>query len=251
MIKKIDSGSMGRSRLGWLTSWFHFSFAEYYNPDNIHFGALRVINDDLIQPHTGFDTHPHSDMEIITYVIDGELTHGDSMSNTSTLKRGEVQYMSAGTGVFHSEKNEGGDPLRLLQIWILPDKAGYEPRYGEYRFPWEDRLDRWLPLVCGEAAANENGGAPIRIHQDMNLYAASLSPGSTLEFGVITGRQAYLVLAEGGAVLTQPYSPENETPAELSERGGAEITPGLLRVTASDEGAHVLLFDMPQVFTYA
>ena len=119
MLRKLETSKMGKSDLGWLRSKFHFSFAEYYNPSNMGFGVLRVINDDLIDPHTGFDTHPHKDMEIISYVIEGELTHGDSMGNKSTLKRGQVQYMSAGTGVYHSEHNLAKGISRFLQIWIV------------------------------------------------------------------------------------------------------------------------------------
>ena len=113
MLRKIDHTKMGRSNLGWLQSIFHFSFAEYYNPANINFGALRVINDDLIAPQTGFGTHPHRDMEIISYVVDGELTHADSMGNQNSITRGQVQYMSAGTGVLHSEYNYGENTLSL------------------------------------------------------------------------------------------------------------------------------------------
>jgi len=134
VLRKIDNTKMGSSDLGWLKSKFHFSFAEYYNPSNVNFGVLRVINDDLVKPGTGFDTHPHRDMEIISYIVDGELTHGDSMGNKRTLSRGHVQYMSAGTGVFHSEHNFGEETLRFLQIWIYPDKNGYEPNYGDYKF---------------------------------------------------------------------------------------------------------------------
>ncbi len=135
MLRYIDHKLMGRSQLGWLDSHFHFSFAEYFNPDNMQFGALRVINDDIIKAQTGFGAHPHEDMEIITYVIQGELSHEDSMGNASTLTLGQVQYMSAGTGVIHSEHNwQNEADLRLLQIWILPDDSGYEPNYGDYRF---------------------------------------------------------------------------------------------------------------------
>ena len=121
MIKYIDHEKMGTADHGWLRSRFHFSFAQYYNPENMGFGALRVLNDDLVRPGTGFETHPHRDMEIISYVVQGELTHGDSMGNRQTLKRGQIQYMSAGTGVWHSEHNLGEDTLRFLQIWIYPD----------------------------------------------------------------------------------------------------------------------------------
>ena len=123
MLRKLDHNNMGKSNLGWLRSVFHFSFAEYYNPKNINFGVLRVINDDLVDSQTGFPTHPHQNMEIISYVVNGELTHGDSMGNESTITRGHVQYMSAGTGVYHSEQNFGDETLRLLQIWILPDQS--------------------------------------------------------------------------------------------------------------------------------
>ncbi len=119
MLKKIESKNMGSSNLGWLRSKFHFSFAEYYNPNNINFGVLRVINDDLIEAGTGFDTHPHKDMEIISYVVNGDLTHEDSMGNKNTITRGHVQFMSAGSGVYHSEHNFGKEILRLLQIWIF------------------------------------------------------------------------------------------------------------------------------------
>lgn len=122
MLRKIESKNMGSINMDWLKSIFHFSFAQYYNPDNMNFGVLRVINDDLIKANTGFDTHPHKDMEIISYVVRGQLTHGDSMGNENTLNRGHVQYMSAGTGVYHSEHNLGEKTLRLLQIWILPDR---------------------------------------------------------------------------------------------------------------------------------
>lgn len=197
MTRYIDHEKMGRSRLGWLDSHFHFSFAKYYNPDNMQFGILRVINDDLIEARTGFGTHPHRNMEIITYVVDGELTHADSMENQRKLTRGQVQYMSAGTGITHSEHNRGDELLRLLQIWILPDKNGYAPRYGDVEFPWEDRENKWLHMVAGEGSARND--APIRIHADINLYATSLAGEKTAEFAVGPGRQAYLVLVEGEA----------------------------------------------------
>lgn len=195
MINYIDHKKMGRGIQPWLDSHFHFSFADYYNPDNIQFGVLRVINDDLIKPKTGFDTHPHKDMEILTYVIDGELSHRDSMGHERTLKPGQVQYMSAGTGVLHSEHNLGEETLRLLQVWILPDKMGVEPNYGEVRFTFEDRFNKWLPIAT--SYENENSEAPITIHADINMYATIISNGEPLEFKVDKNRQAYLVLIEG------------------------------------------------------
>lgn len=232
MIRFIDHNNMGRSRLGWLDSHFHFSFAEYYNPANIQFGALRVINDDLIEAHTGFDTHPHRDMEIITYVVDGELTHADSMDNQRTLTRGQVQYMSAGTGITHSEHNRGDALLRLLQIWILPNKKGYTPNYGDVLFPWEDRVGKWLHMVCGDASAPNK--APIQIHADVNIYAASLADGESLDFKVEQGRQAYLVLIEGEAAIAGHT---------LQARDALEIVEQDIAVHAKGQ-AHVLLLEM-------
>jgi redox-sensitive bicupin YhaK (pirin superfamily) len=223
---------MGRGIHAWLDSHFHFSFADYYNPENIHFGALRVINDDLVKPGTGFDVHPHENMEILSYVVDGELTHGDSMGNKETLTRGQVQYMSAGTGVWHSEHNLGTDMLRFLQIWILPDGQGYKPNYGDYRFDWADREGRWLPIATW--AENGNSEAPIKIHQDANVYAAALKEGERLDFPVAAGRQAYMVLIEGEASVGG---------VRLAARDAAEITEEDVTVHASAD-SHLLVIEM-------
>ena len=196
MLRKLDNKNMGRSNLGWLNSIFHFSFAQYYNPDNMNFGVLRVINDDIIEAGTGFDTHPHRNMEIVSYVIDGELTHGDSMGNKRTLYRGQVQYMSAGTGVLHSEYNYGDKPGRFLQIWVLPNKNGYEPNYGDYLFDWEERKNKWLHFVSSKA-----GSAPIKVNQDVNFYALELDADKEISFPVKEGRQSYLVQIEGSSFI--------------------------------------------------
>ena len=163
MLRKLDHRYMGGAVYDWLETTYHFSFADYYNEANINFGVLRVLNDDMIAPHTGFDTHPHKDMEIITYVVEGELTHKDSMGNVGILKRGQMQYMSAGTGITHSEYNNTDVPLRLLQIWIVPDKRGHQPTYGEYHFDWEARHNQWLHMV-----SDIHEDAPITINQDVN-----------------------------------------------------------------------------------
>jgi len=232
MLRYIDSKKMGRSFLGWLDSHFHFSFAEYYNPDNIQFGALRVVNDDLIEPGTGFDTHPHRDMEIITYVVDGELTHADSMGNKHALTRGQVQYMSAGTGVTHSEHNFGNERLRLLQIWILPDKKGHTPNYGEHRFTMDERENTWLPIAT--CAEHPNGKAPVRIHQDINVYAALLTNTKSIDFPVGKGRQAYLIMIEGSA---------NINGITLNTRDALEVTEETITIEPEDS-AHVLVLEM-------
>jgi redox-sensitive bicupin YhaK (pirin superfamily) len=235
MIKYIDHKKMGKADHGWLNSHFHFSFAEYHNPANMQFGVLRVLNDDMVQCGEGFDTHPHRDMEIVSYVVQGELTHEDSMGNKRTLTRGQVQYMSAGTGVLHSEYNLGTELLRFLQIWILPDKKGYEPNYGEYRFNIEDRRDKWLPLVSG---ADKTSSAPVRIHQDINVYAAIISPGRSLDFAVQENRQAYLVLIEGSAKIAA-----GSGHADLATRDAAEISGEDITVGAGEE-SHILVIEM-------
>ncbi len=229
MITKVDHNKMGRSNLGWLNSLFHFSFAEYYNRNNMNFGSLRVLNDDLIRPHTGFDTHPHRDMEIITYIIDGELTHIDSMGNERTLSRGQVQYMSAGTGIYHSEKNQGEVPLRLLQLWIVPDRRGYQPNYGDHAFDWKSRMNKWLHMV-----SNVNLKTPITIHQDASVYALYLEKGKRIGFPVRKDRQVYLVQIEGNSLVND---------LELMERDAAEIIEESLEIKAISD-SHYLLVEM-------
>ncbi|MEH6947842.1 pirin family protein [Bacillus sp. JJ634] len=229
MLRKLDHNNMGRSNLGWLQSLFHFSFAEYYNPENIHFGALRVINDDLIAAQTGFNMHPHQDMEIISYVVDGGLTHQDSMGNKSTINRGQVQYMSAGTGVYHSEHNMGDNTLRMLQIWIIPDRAGHTPHYGDFRFDMEARHNTWLHMV-----SSKEGSAPIQINQDANLYALELDPGKEITFPVKEGRQAYLVQIEGSSTINE---------LTLNARDALEIVEEDIHIQAN-ETSHVLVIEM-------
>ncbi|MEH7108951.1 pirin family protein [Bacillus sp. JJ1764] len=232
MLKKLDHTNMGKSNLGWLRSIFHFSFAEYYNPQNIQFGKLRVVNDDLVAPGTGFDFHPHKEMEIISYVVNGKLTHGDSMGNQNTISRGHVQYMSAGTGVFHSEHNLGEETLRFLQIWIYPDQAGYEPNYGDYRFDWDERQNKWLHMV-----SSKNGSAPIKINQDVNIYALELEAGKEIEFPVDANRQAYLVQVEGSSMINT---------VTLKTRDALEIVEENIFIKAN-ETAHFVVLEMEKI----
>ena len=192
MLEKISKESMYYSNQGWLESRFHFSFAQYRDFNNLNFGVLRVLNDDIVHPHSGFDMHPHSDMEIISYIVDGEITHKDSMGNEETLKRGEVQYMSAGTGVMHSEYNHGNTDLRLLQIWILPPLKGVNPLYGSYKYEWNERVNKLLPIV-----SSLNGKAKVNIHQDVNIYVSQLDAQKELTFEIEANRQVYFVQIEG------------------------------------------------------
>ncbi|MGL5574234.1 MAG: pirin family protein [Sarcina sp.] len=230
MIKVNKYNNMGKSELGWLSSKFHFSFAEYFNPMNMNFGALRVLNDDLIQPHTGFGTHPHRDMEIVSYVVDGKLSHKDSMGNENTIGRGDVQYMSAGTGVTHSEMNNGDETVRLLQIWILPDARDYKPNYGDYRFKEVDRQGKWLHMV----SSFENNVTPINVHQDVNIYSLELNEGEVTTFDVEENRQAYLVQIEGKSVINK----------EILEHGDSlEVIGENINIEAKEK-SHYLLIEM-------
>lgn len=230
MIRKIKSEAMGRSNLGWLRSVFHFSFAEYYNPANMNFGVLRVVNDDLIEPKTGFEMHPHRDMEIVSYTIEGDLSHGDNMGNRNTITRGQVQYMSAGTGVYHSEHNLGDKMLRLLQIWILPDKKGYTPSYGDYRFNWSDRKNNWLHMVSGKS-----GDAPVKVNQDINIYSLELDKDQEINFNVNPGRQAYFIQIEGGSTINNEF--------DIEERDAMEIVEENFNMKAKTT-SHVLVIEM-------
>ncbi|WP_368031222.1 pirin family protein [Arcobacter sp. s6] len=193
MLKKLPKEKMGTSNLGWLESRFHFSFAEYRNPNNMNFGVLRVLNDDIIHANSGFDTHPHSNMEIISYIVNGEITHKDSMGNSETLKRGEVQYLSAGDGIYHSEHNlHKSDDLRLLQIWIIPPKAGLPRLYGSKRFEEIDRKNKLLNIVSGQ-----EGNADIKIYQDINIFVSQLDSNKNLAFQINENKQVYFVQIEG------------------------------------------------------
>lgn len=230
MIKIINHKQMGKSERGWLHSIFHFSFAEYYNPKNIHFGVIRVINDDIIDAQSGFPTHPHQNMEIISYVVEGTLSHQDSMGNMKELTRGQVQYMSAGKGVTHSEYNLKDDPLRILQIWILPDKEGYEPNYGDYNFNWDERVGKWLEIV-----SSTKGDAPIKIHQDINVFVTELDKGESISYKLEEGRQAYLVQIEGQGSINGVL---------IDEKDGVEIQDESMITLKAITQSHYILFDM-------
>ncbi|MBM7833851.1 pirin family protein [Clostridium sardiniense] len=229
MIRHLENKNMGKSNLGWLKSSFHFSFAEYFNIDNMHFGPLRVLNDDLIEAGTGFDTHPHENMEIITYIVSGELTHGDSMGNKRTLSRGNMQYMSAGTGVYHSEHNLSDDMLRLLQIWIIPDKQGLKPQYGDFEFNFDDRRNNFLHMV-----SSMEGNAPIKINQDVNIYTLFLEEGKEIEFKVEDGRQVYLVQIEGNSIINN---------IKVNERDALEIIEEDISIKSKTD-SHFILIEM-------
>jgi redox-sensitive bicupin YhaK (pirin superfamily) len=236
ILKKLPKENMYSSNLGWLESRFHFSFADYYKHDNMNFGVLRVLNDDIIHPEGGFPTHPHKDMEIISYVIDGEITHQDSMGNEETLKRGEVQYMSAGTGIKHSEFNlHKSEDLRLLQMWIVPPKYGVTPLYGSHFYKEHERKDRLLNIV-----SSQEGEAKVKIYQDVNIYVCELTKNKTLKHSITNNRQIYFVQIEGSSIVNGEALTHGDALSIVDDRA--------LKITALSQ-SHFLFIEMPNAFS--
>ena len=221
----------GLANFGWLNSRHTFSFGRYYDPQFMGFGPLRVINEDRVRPGQGFDTHGHSDMEIISYVLDGALEHKDSMGNGSIIRPGDVQRMTAGTGVRHSEYNASDtDPVHFLQIWILPEQDGLEPGYEQKAFSDGEKRGR-LRLV----GSRDGRDGSVTIHQDVDLYATLLGDGDSVGHELAEGRKAWVQVATGNAVL-------NGEPLEPGD-GVAIDGPASIRLTGSSD-TEVLLFDM-------
>jgi len=232
----------------WLKSRFHFSFAEYHNPKNTHFGVLRVMNDDLVQPARGFGEHPHRDMEIVTYVVHGGLTHQDSMGTKETLNRGSVQFMTAGRGIRHSEFNlDTENPLRFIQTWIVPRGRGLTPNYGSMCGDEvaELRQNQWAHLLSDNQ--NTDVSTPIKVAQDVNLFVTELEAGRALPLELHGNRQAYFLCMEG-SVAFRPIG-SDEPAAHLDQHDAAEMQnegeeTTAMEVIAGDEGAHVLYYEM-------
>lgn len=193
MIELRPYAELGAANHGWLDAHHHFSFADYHDPARMNWGALRVWNDDTIAPHSGFAPHPHRDMEIITYVREGAITHEDSLGNKGRTEAGDVQVMSAGTGIRHSEYNREDVTTRLFQIWILPTRTGDAPGWGTRPFPKEGREGRFVPLASGMAGDEE--ALPIRA--EARVLGATLRAGESADYLLGTGRKAYLVPASG------------------------------------------------------
>ena len=233
MIRVRESSERGSFDHGWLKTAHTFSFAGYYDPRHMGFSALRVINEDHIAGGGGFPTHGHRDMEIITYVLDGELTHKDSMGNEATIKAGEVQYMTAGSGVMHSEYNASKtEPVHLLQIWLEADAPNRKPRYVQQKFEHKSKLN----ALC--AIATPTGGAgSMEVHQSVSLYASVLETGKELIYKSDSDRCQWVQVISGEVSINR---------SELSAGDGAAITGETkFRVSAS-KTAEFLLFDLPQ-----
>ncbi len=234
MIEKRPFDSLGQFENDWLKARYHFSFSEYRDPARLHWGALRVWNDDQIKANSGFPPHPHADMEIITYVRTGAITHEDSMGNRGRTEAGDVQVMSAGSGVTHAEYNREAVPTTLYQIWIVPKEHGGKPFWGAAKFPKAERAGMLVTLASGFAADQEAGALPIR--QDARVMAATLRAGEEVAYRLEPGRHAYLALAKGAAELNG---------VALGARDGAAIRDEpALRILASAE-CEIVLVDTP------
>ncbi len=232
MITLRPAQERGKANISWLNSAHSFSFGNYYDPNHMGFSSLRVINEDIVAPGQGFATHGHKDMEIVTYVLDGVLEHKDSVGNGSVIRPGDVQRMSAGTGILHSEFNASTtEPVHLLQIWILPGQTNLEPSYEETHIPNEQKNGQ-LRLIGSQAGRDGS----VTIHQDVNLYAAQLQSGEVIHHLVASDRAVWIQVARGAILL-------NDQP--LSAGDGAAITQfESLKMTGKSNDSELLLFDL-------
>jgi redox-sensitive bicupin YhaK (pirin superfamily) len=221
----------GIAKMGWLNSAHSFSFGHYYDPEHMGFRALRVINEDRVIPGAGFPTHGHRDMEIISYVLDGALEHKDSTGTSAVIKPGEVQRMSAGTGVRHSEYNASKkDAVHFLQIWIIPEKEGIAPGYEQKAFPAAEKTGK-LRLV----ASRDGREGSVTVHQDVNLYASLLKPGDKVSYDLKPGRNAWIQVARGQVKVNG---------ALLKEGDGASLTKEAAIALEGETDSELLLFDL-------
>jgi redox-sensitive bicupin YhaK (pirin superfamily) len=231
MIDIRKSAERGHADHGWLDTRFSFSFADYFDPQHVHFRTLRVMNDDRVAGGGGFPMHPHADMEIVTYVLEGALQHKDSMGNGSVIKPGDVQYMSAGTGVTHSEFNASKtEPVHLYQIWMFPDRKGHKPTYDQKNFSEAEKRGKLRLLVSPDGRDGS-----VKIRQDNELYATVLGEGESVKHALKPERHAYVQVARGSVKL-------NGT--ELETGDGAAISAEKAVELTGVKDAEVLLFDL-------
>jgi len=231
MIRIRKAEQRGHFDFGWLSTYHTFSFGDYYDPSHMGFRSLRVINEDVVQRGRGFPRHGHRDMEIFTYILQGALQHRDSMGNGSIIRPGDVQRMSAGTGVTHSESNASADePVHLLQIWIVPAEEGIVPGYEEKRFPEDEKRNKLRLIISPDAAEGS-----VKIHQDARVYASVLEPNHELSHALQSGRHAWLQVAAGSVKLND---------IQLKQGDGAAVSQETSVTVAAQETAEVLLFDL-------
>lgn len=232
MLTVRSAAARGTTRFDWLESYHSFSFGHYYDPDHMGFSVLRVINDDRIAPGQGFGMHPHRDMEIITYMLAGALEHKDSLGNGSVLRRGDVQRMSAGRGILHSEFNPSNtEPNHLLQIWLLPNQTGLPPSYEERHFEASGKVGQWQLIASGA----ENNTA-LTLHQDVNLFATVLEPHQALTYHFGGDRRGWLQVASGSVQVNG---------LELNTGDGLAIDQEPQLYTQGVTTTELLLFDLP------
>ena len=228
MIQVRASRERGRNKLSWLDTHFTFSFDQYYDPEHVQFRSLRVLNEDVVAPAGGFPMHPHRDMEILTWILEGAIEHRDNTGGSGVIRPGELQHMSAGTGVVHSEFNPSRkDPAHLLQIWILPERKGLKPAYEQLSFADSD-LRNQFSLVAGPKA-------PVTVHQDANLYIARIDKGVELKQSLQTGRYAWVQIARGAVKLNG---------MELQAGDGAAVSKETQIRVVAEQPSEVLLFDL-------
>lgn len=231
MIQIRKAEDRGHANHGWLDTYHTFAFGSYRDPQHMGFRSLRVMNEDFVQPGQGFGTHPHQDMEIVTYVLEGALEHKDSMGNGEVLRAGEFQRMSAGTGITHSEFNpSGSEPVHLYQIWLLPERKGIEPSYEQKQFPDEERHNR-LRLV---ASRDANGGS-LLIYQDVRIFLATVYANAKVEHDLEPGRHAWLQVLRGSIRLNGN---------ELNTSDGAAISGETRLDIVAERSTEVMLFDL-------
>jgi redox-sensitive bicupin YhaK (pirin superfamily) len=234
MLSKILARQIYLGDYGWHVGRFHFSFADYNDPQNTHFGDLLTFNDFTLQPGSGFETHSHQEIEIVSYCVNGELVHDDSMGNNEIIKRGEMQYTCAGSGITHSERNNSQyRSLRFIQIWIRPNAAKLSPLYNAAHFKPSDRLNKLLQIVSGEARENIT-----RIHQDANIYISEMQAGQQLGIRELPGRQMYIACLEGAINI-------NNMPLESGD--AIKVWEELALTLTAMEDCHLILVEMPRI----
>ncbi len=231
MIRLRKAAERGHFNFGWLDTYHTFSFGDYYDPRHMGFRSLRVINEDWVEGGRGFPTHPHRDMEIITYILEGALEHRDSMGTGSVIRPGEVQRMSAGTGVTHSERNPSAkDPVHLLQIWIMPDRSNYQPSYEQKSYADDEKRGR-LRLIASPDGAEDS----VTIHQDARLYSSLLEPGEEIRHLIEPNRHAWVQVARGSVEINGQ---------RLEQSDGAAVSGEESLIITGREPSEILLFDL-------
>ena len=234
MVQLIKSSERHLSSQGWLKSYFLFSFADYYDPGNMQFGPLRVFNDDTIAARSGFPMHPHSDMEIVTIVVKGAISHKDSLGNEKTIKAGEVQRMTAGTGLTHSEHNDGDEELHLYQLWFLPNRKGLQPSYEQKEIGFLDSTNELIPLVTGQKVLED----VVYMNSNSTVYYANLQEEKEIDFKTSNIRKIFIYVTEG-ALFVNGQEVNKHDQLRLTDQE-------LIKIKAAKTGSFVLI-DVPAV----